>query len=551
VSGLVGVASTSAASGLGGAALAARVERASRALDARGPEARRLASVEGAIFGVTVLAPGEPDAAPARSPDGRWLVACDGEALNLRALCAELGDASLTTPQAVARLVERAGASDGGQGPGVERAVARAEGAVAIAVWDARARALWLCRDPMGARTLCVAGHADGRVAFATDPRALRGLVGVAPSDDLAGLLADPTGEGAWRGVRHLRPGELHRVDAQGFHARSPADLGMNPPGSAGSVERWARSVEYGVRLSVRRHVPEGEPVAVATSGGATSCVLLALLAERRSAPVTAYCFAPDGADPDAEALASRVGVRLRVVRCDDAEALVLADELAVALDVPALDPALVGRWAIARAAADDGHRVLLTGDGSAALFGGASDLGASSGPRALLARAASVLRSPRAITAVSDDAPRGPPAARALWRERRALARERLPMLVSIAGAHGLRLRAPFADAARVELVAQVPIGLIAPIHPPRAMLRRAFPSETAAAPRPSPFPSRESRWIAREGALAGVAEALATAVPATVTDVLTDPTALHSTDGARAAWGLRMLARWRAAWG
>jgi asparagine synthetase B (glutamine-hydrolysing) len=435
---------------------ASAVMRAARQLDARGPDARVTMSAPGAFLAVTVLAPGESEPAIAASRDGRWWALCDGEALNLDALRVEVGADGRSTPQVLALLAERVGPA---------RAFERIEGGMAAVLWDAHARVAWLRRDRMGHRTLFHASSPDGRLAVASSPDALRTMGGSAAPVELA-------------------PGETAEVRADGVRRAMDADEGLNPAGSGGSAERWARSVRFAAHLAVRRRLASGEPVALCLSGGAYAAALALMLSELR-VPARAYAV-EDAQASAAEALAGRLGIPFRMLTASEVEPRACIQELSAA-GVARGDATDAGRWALARVASEGGARILLSGDGGSGLFGGTSDvLAARLGP---LAR----LLGPRAAAIPAGGAtaepPSGPAAARALWSARREVASRTLPMLDRIAAAHGLRAHAPFADDALVRIAAQVPIGLVVPLHPPRPLFHASFPE--VAAVRASPFPA------------------------------------------------------------
>ncbi len=557
-----------------------------RALDARGPEARADVQLGAGALGVTRLAPGETGPNPAWDPSGRWCVATDGELLNRRALLAELsGWGNVPVAESSSALAACIFAENG-----FERGLTRLMGDVAFVAWDAQERRFWAARDRAGLRPLAWAQLADGTVLVASEPAALlahpwvdRRLDPVAIGDLLT-LGFTPAPRTLWRAIHKLAPGELLTESAQGTSVlRWWTDAG-NPAGAGGARYRWARSAGFSVELAIQQRALVESALAVAVSGGVYSEALLASTAARRPAgsdarhggPVLAFTLGFDGVDerPRARRIAANA-------HADHVEIVVsasmipgLLDELG-ALGEPLLDASGPGWWLLARAAADRGADTLLSGLGGAELFGGspasfaervASVPGAGWLRRAAQASGLPSLASladpwatrhlrrragplgtareeacPPELLALAAASPTDDPAGAALWFDRRLLAESGLSTVDRIASAHGLRAQAPYADAQLARLVASVPIAHLVQVRRHRGFFLDAL-SERLQEP---PAPSRGmdlpiDAWLANDTLLRGVPESLEGLLPG-------DLVRAGLATAAPQRWSLVALAAWR----
>lgn len=265
----------------------------------------------------------------------------------------------------------------------------------AFAVVDPRTDTLWLGRDAMGEKPLYAAIE-DGRiVAFASTVAALRSLgfaIELAPRDVSCflrfGVHGTPTS--ATPGVRiddDLRG--VWRSDAAGLREEVQADA---PTGTGSLRARLQHAVTRCADAEVR--------VGLGLSGGIDSACIAAALAARseRGAPTRAYQFRADG-EGDAErnvarAVAAHCGLELREV--DGGPAILRAlPGLTQALGLPVGDPSTLAAHALAQAAAADGVKVLLSGEGGDELFLGYHRHAAA---RWLPARGTPLVPRPRAL---------------------------------------------------------------------------------------------------------------------------------------------------------
>ena len=164
---------------------------------------------------------------PMVSDDGRWVIAFNGEIYNHHTLRGELaarGQAFRGHSDTEVLLAAIAHW-------GVEAALARSNGMLALAAWDRHARTLWLARDRVGKKPLYYGWTGDGTFLFGSELAALRACPSLRTDvdpDALALLLRldyIPAPHCILKGVRKLPAGALVRIDATRTDARSVPDV--------------------------------------------------------------------------------------------------------------------------------------------------------------------------------------------------------------------------------------------------------------------------------------------------------------------------------------
>jgi asparagine synthase (glutamine-hydrolysing) len=310
--------------------------------------------------------------------DGLALVFC-GELYNYRQLRAELRAAGTVfrTSSDTEVLLE----AWRRWGPASLR---RLRGMFAFALFDEREGTLNLARDQFGIKPLFWTAR-DGGVAFASELKGLRPLLGARPPIDHTAIVASlmyywiPEDHCVYQGVEKLPAGSWLQVGPGGrrrlerfFDPRSELAV---PSGRRVGVEELRRVLED----SVAAHLVADVPVSTFLSGGLDSS-LLTVLATRQNRDIDSYTisFRPEDrrleAMPDdlayARKLAGRHGIRLHEVEIapDVAD---LLPRMVHTLDEPIGDAAAINAYLICRAARDAGVKVLLSGMGADELFGG------------------------------------------------------------------------------------------------------------------------------------------------------------------------------------
>ncbi|HEY9144963.1 MAG TPA: asparagine synthetase B, partial [Arenimonas sp.] len=162
---------------------------------------------------------------PMLTRDGRWALIFNGEIYNHGALRAELATLGHSfrghsdTEVLLAAIGEW----------GVEQALQKSNGMLALAAWDRKQRRLWLARDRMGKKPLYYGFAADGALVFGSELRALQAhpaLEAKVDPDALALLLRLDYIPAPWsilRGVHKLPAGTLLSLDTAALQAGAAA----------------------------------------------------------------------------------------------------------------------------------------------------------------------------------------------------------------------------------------------------------------------------------------------------------------------------------------
>jgi asparagine synthase (glutamine-hydrolysing) len=162
-----------------------------------------------------------------------------------------------------------------------ESFVDRLNGMFAFGLWDPHERALLLVRDRMGVKPLYYHRLPDG-VVFASEPKGVLTHPSVTPvvdDDGLRVLLAfvRTPGQGVYRDVREVRPGEIIRVDASGLHARRYWRIEARE--HTDDLDTTVRTVRELLDDIVARQLIADVPLCSLLSGGLDSSAITALAA--------------------------------------------------------------------------------------------------------------------------------------------------------------------------------------------------------------------------------------------------------------------------------
>jgi asparagine synthase (glutamine-hydrolysing) len=161
-------------------------------------------------------------------------------------------------------------------------------GMFAFAVWDMRAKTLFLARDRFGIKPLY--WSVDGqRLRFASNTQALLAGGGVDTGIDPVALhfqytlhAVIPAPRTILWGVRKLEPGHSMLISAAGEPLpKRYWDLDATREPEPRSEEEWVEAIHASLREAVRKRSEVADvPVGVLLSGGLDSSLLVALLAE-------------------------------------------------------------------------------------------------------------------------------------------------------------------------------------------------------------------------------------------------------------------------------
>jgi len=316
------------------------------------------------------------DSGVATGGGGRWWMVADVRLDDRRGLASSLGIGdeearSLADSALVMAAVER----------WEEEAIGRLAGDFAIALWDRREERLLLARDILGQRPLHY-HRSGGFFAFASMPAGLQALDGVPSGPDetaLASFLALMPPEGNrsfFNGVERVRPGELRIVSAGGETSRGHWSFtGGRLPLKRGeeAVEAVREALDRAVESRLRG--ADGR-VAAHLSGGLDSGAVAATAARLLpDGQIGAFTSVPGRAGTDrrgrfadegghaAAVAALYPNMEHVLVRTEGRSPIAGLDRNFALYQAPVLNLCnFVWGEAIAEAARDRGHKILLTG---------------------------------------------------------------------------------------------------------------------------------------------------------------------------------------------
>lgn len=324
---------------------------------------------------LSILDLSDAAAQPMASPDGRHVIAFNGEIYNFQELRTELQQQgavfqSSGDTEVVLQLYIRHGI-DG---------LARLRGMFAIALWDRDRQGLLLARDGYGIKPLYYADQ-GGCVRAASQVKALLAGGAVDQAPDPAGHVGFllwghvPEPHTLYRSIRAVAPGGWMWWSADGNHSQGRFfDVAQTIRATLADPDLHLADI---LTDSVRRHLIADVPVGVFLSAGLDSTTLAALAAQampaERLKTITLAFDELAGTERDeaplAELVAAHYGAdhatcRIPAGDFTQARAQILAD-----MDQPSIDG--VNVWFVARAARQRGLKVALSGLGGDEIFAG------------------------------------------------------------------------------------------------------------------------------------------------------------------------------------
>jgi asparagine synthase (glutamine-hydrolysing) len=257
----------------------------------------------------------------------------------------------------------------------------RFNGMFAFALWDGRDRTLFCARDRFGIKPFYYR-FAEGRLLFASEIKALLedGETPRRPNEPvvyefLSRGRQDFSTDTFFEGIRQLGPGRVLRLrmDARDQPVEPRVDrwwdLDLAPTtlSKPEAVQRLRDLLEEAVRLQMRADVPVGSCL----SGGLDSSSLVCLMGRQLpagAAPVKTFTLSHDDPRYDervySRAVVGQTGAMAHEVRADADRLLAEMAAIHWHQDEPVAGTSVLGQWAVMRAAADSGVKVLLDGQG-------------------------------------------------------------------------------------------------------------------------------------------------------------------------------------------
>jgi asparagine synthase (glutamine-hydrolysing) len=346
-----------------------------QAIRHRGPDDQGIFSAQGVALGnqrLSIIDIGGGHQ-PFVSDDGKIVVVQNGEIFNHIELAQELARAghpcrTHSDTEVLLRLYESEGIGF----------LSKLNGMFAIAIYDAREKAVYIARDRIGVKPLFI--HDDGRqLSFASEIKSLVSAGIVRPAMDELALHHFltfnyvPAPYTMFPGVSHLMPGHVMRIGQQKTTTTRWWNLAAMEPVHGRSEADWIEEFNFilddAVRLRLRCDVPFGAFL----SGGVDSSSVVGLMARHMSEPVKTFCIGFDDPRYDesifAQAAADRFGTDHTMQRVSP-DMLDLWPMATYHCDQPHGDVSFLPTYRVSELAAKH-VKVVLTGDGADELFAG------------------------------------------------------------------------------------------------------------------------------------------------------------------------------------
>ena len=358
------------------------------AMQRRGPDGEGFWRDDGVAMGHRRLSIVDLDpraAQPMTSACGRYVVVFNGEIYNYQSLRTELivhGATFATTSdtEVILALFAREG----------EAMLRRLHGMFALAIWDRETKQAFVARDAYGIKPLYIGVSPQG-VWVASQVKALIKTGKLSKEGDPKGqasfwMLGSVSEPYTWyRDIRALPSGHCAWIrDGRVASQRCWFDVGDAWRASAERPvgrDQAVGVVAAALRESVVRHLIADVPVGVFLSGGIDSGALAALMVEAGAVDLQGVTIAYDEFSgtaedevPVARRIAEHYGIKHHVRRVGEVEFLDDLPRILSAMDQPSIDG--VNTWYAAKAAAECGLKVVVSGVGGDEMFLGYGHFG-------------------------------------------------------------------------------------------------------------------------------------------------------------------------------
>ena len=314
---------------------------------------------------------------PMATPDGRFVIAFNGEVYNYVELRKELANAGCRfQSQSDTEVLLWAFAQWG------PACLPKLVGMFAFALFDRDRNRLILARDSFGIKPLYFAQPAAG-FAFASEMKALRPLVSGRVRADrlfqyLRDGLTDHGGETLLADIHQLPAAHWLEVDLATAKVGEPRrywDIDLSRRSNLSFPEAVTQARELFLD-SVRLHLRSDVPVGAALSGGIdSSAIVSAMRAVAPNADLRTFSYIAD--DPAvaeekyADMVADRAGAVASKVHLGPADLVADLDQLIGTQDEPFGSTSIYAQYRVFRLAAESGVKVMLDGQGADEMLAG------------------------------------------------------------------------------------------------------------------------------------------------------------------------------------
>ncbi len=322
---------------------------------------------------------------PMSNKDGSLWIVFNGEIYNhkeIRAELEEIGGYSWKTDHSDTEVILHAF-----EEWGID-CVKKFRGMFAIAVWDAKARELWLIRDRLGIKPLYYSNH-SGHIVFASEIKAIlqdpcqKVNVNEEAFYHYLSFLCVPSPQTLFDGIKKLPCGSWLRICEGGkiYEHRYWDVWDYTTPLINISDDEIAEQILDELRSSVRFRKTSDVPVGVFLSGGIDSSSNAALFSEREGKPIKTFTIGYEGEYQSyknemyyARMMAKEIGAEHYECLLTVNDLIDFLPEMVYLQDEPIADPVCVPIYYVSKLARDNGVIVCQVGEGSDELFWGYPD---------------------------------------------------------------------------------------------------------------------------------------------------------------------------------
>lgn len=359
----------------------------------RGPDSSGVWSDEGAgVFlghrRLAIMDLSDAGSQPMTSASGRYTLVYNGEVYNHKSLRKTLADSGINQRWRGGSDTETILACIEAWGLG--KTLSALNGMFAFALWDSKARELFLARDRLGEKPLYV-GSCGGGVVFASELSALRKFPGFKPeiNPEAVALFLTytnvPSPHCIYKGIYKLQPGcslcvkspSDSLTDIQRYWSLSDVvSRGQSSELLVSSAADAKKVLLDQLDKSVSSRMVADVPLGSFLSGGYDSTLVTALMQRHSNARIKTFSI---GFNEEAfneavyaKAVSENLGTDHTELYIDEKQSLALVPELSNLWDEPFSDSSQIPTYFLSLMARSD-VTVALSGDGGDELFGGYS----------------------------------------------------------------------------------------------------------------------------------------------------------------------------------
>lgn len=261
-----------------------------------------------------------------------------------------------------------------------EKCVDHLRGMFAFAIWDTHSEELFIARDRLGIKPLYYV-ETDQALVFGSEIKSLlkhpevHARLDVQALSQYLSLKYVPAPRTMFEGIRTLEPGHWLKATQNKIRTKRYWDLSFSKvdefSNEQTALERLDELLQESIRLRLRADVPFGAFL----SGGLDSSLIVALMAQQLSTPVSTFSVGFENAEgedelPYAQQVANAFGCSHHTIKVTGGDFVKYAESTLSHLDQPIADQATIATYMLSQLASKH-VKMVLTGEGGDELFAG------------------------------------------------------------------------------------------------------------------------------------------------------------------------------------